>query len=478
MILLCCSMLFLSDAIGLSAQMASPRNQAAVNAVLLSDVHLDPFLDPSKVERLQASPIGQWDAILSEPNAPDAAERNAAVQKACGARGLDSSYALMTSTLAAAKAQAAGARFVMVGGDMLVHQFDCHFKTILPGKTAADEAEFAARTANFVMASIDKTFPGIPIYSALGNNDVGCGNTKLNVRDPFLTGTVDAVLHGLRGARPAELRQARLDYTEAGYYTLRMGGAMRGTRLIVIDDTYLLEKHYDCTGAKEFKGGEEQLAFLTRELDRAKRRGEHVWVLGHAAPGVNTFDTFSKLKNMCTDGQLTQFLRDDSLAKVMQRYPAQIRLGLFAHSHMDELRLLPAAGGGVPVKILSSISPVNGNLPAFVTAKVNPRTATLVDYTLYTGSNVTGAAEDWTRAYRFGESFHEPDFSARSLAELVGRLQADPAAESPESQALVKFYGPGITPSPLETIWPAFACLVNHYDEAGFKACFCKAEKP
>ncbi len=445
-----------------------------LNAVFLSDVHLDPFLDPTKLERLQAAPIAEWDAIFSAPDAPDAADRNAAVQKSCGARGADSSYALMRSTLDAARAQSTHPRFVMVGGDMLVHQFECHYRTILPAKTNADEQEFAARTANFVMASIEKTFPGIPVYTTLGNNDVGCGNKKFNVRDHFLAGTVAGVMHGLHGATPAEIRQATLDYKQAGFYTVRMRGGMRNTRLIVIDDTYLLDQQYDCNGIRQFDGGYEQLAFLTRELNRAKRRGEHVWVLGHAAPGTNTYDTFAKMKNMCTDGKLSLFLRDGSLGDLLSRYPDQIRFSLFAHSHMDELRLLPGQIGGVPVKIMPSISPVNGNLPTFMLVKVDPTTATLADYTLYIGSNKTGSAEEWKPGYEFQETFHEPDFSARSLDQLIGRLQADREAATPESKAFERFYGTGMDPSPLETIWPAFACTLNHYDEAGFKACLCK----
>ncbi|MBW4040477.1 MAG: hypothetical protein HIU91_16805, partial [Acidobacteria bacterium] len=46
------------------------RTPITVPALLLSDIHLDPFHDPAKFPQLLAAPASAWAAILSAPPSP------------------------------------------------------------------------------------------------------------------------------------------------------------------------------------------------------------------------------------------------------------------------------------------------------------------------------------------------------------------------------------------------------------------------
>ena len=72
------------------------------------------------------------------------------------------------------------------------------------------------------------------------------------------------------------------------------------------------------------------------------------------------------------------FLYSEKLAEVLAANSDVVKLAIFAHTHMDELRILKSENGtqgavtepGVPVKMVSSISPINGNAPSFTIARV------------------------------------------------------------------------------------------------------------
>ena len=446
-----------------------------VPVLLLSDFHFDPFHDPGKTPALLAAPVDQWDAILEQPASPDQGQKFQEIQKACKARGVDTPHVLMESSLAAAKAQSTGIRFVTVSGDLLVHTFDCRYQQVFPGADTAAIAAFAAKTEQYVMGRIEREFPGIPVYIGLGNNDVGCGNAKIELDDQLFRRSADALLQGLVGASRKERQQVLKDYDEIGSYTVSLNRILPHTRLIVLDNTFMIDKNYRCTGSKEFASTIVQIAWLTRVLDQARAHGEKVWLVGHIPPSIDTYDTFGTKKNICTDGEIKRFLRTDELGDLLTRYAGEIKLAIFAHSHMDELRLLPAGDGGIPMKLVASVSGFNGNLPTFTVGVVDRKTAVLKDYAVYEGSNMSGLDEQWTRKYDFDQTYHEPDFSPQSLAALIGRLTLDPMANTNESKAMKEFYALGVKPSVIDPVWPQYVCELDHYRPETFKACSCAA---
>jgi sphingomyelin phosphodiesterase acid-like 3 len=446
---------------------------------MLSDIHFDPFRDPAKAAKLAAAPVAEWEAILKQPNSATQAVDFAALQRTCGAaKGLDSDHTLFASALEAARTDAAGAKFVTISGDLLVHQFDCRYQTLV-GKDGL--SAFAAKTASYVVKRVEATFPGVPVYVALGNNDSGCGDYKLDEDDTFFGGSSDAIIQGLHGASAAEVKQARQDYDTGGYFAVTLPAPIEKTRLLVFDDMYLSRKYTTCAGKTDARGSADLTAWLTAQLDGARQRGEKVWVMAHIPTGVDVFSTLKK-GDVCS-GTPETFLSSaatDGLVDMLVAHEDVVKLAIVGHTHMDEIRVLPndAGTGGVPVKGVASISPVNGNLPSLTVARIDPATAGMKDYAVYVASNKSGLDAKWAREYSFDEAYGEETFSAAVLRELVAGFDADPSGATAKSQAYEQFFDPGFPISPLILGWPQYACGIDHATAAGFKACACAGAKP
>ncbi|MGA2848152.1 MAG: metallophosphoesterase [Terracidiphilus sp.] len=453
---------------------------AAVDVVMLSDLHLDPFHDPAKVQQLVNAPVEAWDAILRSPDSATQEADFAAVQKACKAKQLtDSPYALLASSLQALKAKAGNARFVTVSGDLLVHDLDCRYRAALklPKSMTDDEslsAAFAEKTTVFVMKRVEIVFAGIPVYLALGNNDSRCNHNRMDVRDAYLKATAEATIDGLVGVSAAERKLALETYESGGYYAATMAAPMHNTRLLVLDDIYMMSKFANCEADEsDQKGAQEQLAWLNTELDSARQKGERVWVLGHVPPTINPRAALANAATLCTGGEVEGYLSSDALANALVGHADVVKLALFGHTHMDELHLLGTGDAGVPMKVVASISPVSGNTPSFTVAKVAPSSAMLMDYTVFVASNSTGMDTAWSKEYNYKETYGEDSFSAKAVADLIGHLRADTSGSGTESLAYQTHFFKGHSPIPLGPLWEGYVCSLDHGTGDGFRTCVC-----
>ena len=464
-------------------QMNATRQPATVEVVMLSDLHFDPFHDPGKVPELVKAPVEEWEKILNSPDSPAQVTEFAAVQKACKGKQLpDASYMLFKSALQAARAQAPNAQFVTVSGDLLVHDLDCHYRAAmaLPKASSDDQsvsAVFAEKTTVFVMKEVESAFAGVPVYLALGNNDSRCSHNRLDVRDEYLKRTGPAVIDGLVGVSAAERKAALATYESAGYYGVTMAAPMERTRQLVLDDVFMMSTFENCEAdATDRKGAQEQLAWLTKELNGARERGERVWVQGHVPPGINASESVAKRVEFCASGHADTNLSSDELANALTSHADVVRLALFGHTHMDEVRLLGSKAVGVPMKVVPSVSAVVGNTPSFTVGMVAPAAAMLIDYEVYEASNTSGVGTTWSKEYGFDEEYHKTSFSAEALDDLIGRFRADMAGTSEESQAYQKHFFKGAAIPVLGSYWEGYVCSLDHATVDGFKACVCQGK--
>lgn len=260
---------------------------------------------------------------------------------------------------------------------------------------------------------------------------------------------------------------------------------MGHTRLLVVDNLFFLTELSTCTGQKNYSEEAAQAAWLNRQLALARRHHEHVWVLGHIPPGVSLYTTFLHNTKICDGAPPAMSQHTEAIAQAMASNADIVRLGIFAHTHSDAFSLLtptlgdpgpvpPPSRLGVPVKIVASISPINGNDPSFTLARVSLSTATLLDYTIVQASNQTGIETTWTPSSHFVHDYTEPDFSARSLSHLIARFYADPKAETPASQAYIRdHYSSEVKSNDRTAGWPISVCQMDHDTGKSFAACAC-----
>ncbi len=272
------------------------------------------------------------------------------------------------------------------------------------------------KTVSFVMGELRGRFPGMAVYAALGNNDSACGDYQLDAGSEFLAGTGRVVAEGLASTLPVsqsagQRQEVMKDFAKGGYYSLMLGAPLRKTRLIVINDVFLSPRYSTCGGKADPAAGGEEMAWLEKELAEARRRGEKVWVMGHIPPGVDPYATVARFTDVCGGAAPAMFLSSEKLADLLIEYGDLIRLAIFGHTHMDEMRLLEGGvqsrsgngvasnGGaknssGVAIKMVASISPVNGNNPSFTVARVGEASARLRDYEVIAASNQSGLGCD------------------------------------------------------------------------------------
>jgi sphingomyelin phosphodiesterase acid-like 3 len=182
---LLCFLFLAGAALAQSPQQA----KATVPALLVSDIHFDPFWDPAKLPQLAAAPVSQWRAILAAAPSPDREQRFQSLQQGCHVRGADTSFALFDSSLKVMRKPAAGAKFVTLSGDLLAHDFQCKYSALFPNSAPGAYGAFVEKTLDYVTGELDGAFPGVPVYVALGNNDSDCGDYRLDAHSEFLAVT-------------------------------------------------------------------------------------------------------------------------------------------------------------------------------------------------------------------------------------------------------------------------------------------------
>ena len=397
-------------------------------------------------------------------------------------RGVDTFYVLWHSALQAMRSRQPDAKFVTVSGDLIAHAFSCRYSALLPGAKAGDYRDFVLKTMSFVVGELRASFPGVPVYVALGNNDTACGDYWMNTGDKFLARAGRIVAEGLPAA---QRRQAQKEFAKGGYYAVTMA-PLRDTRLLVVNDLFLSPKYRDCQGRPDPGAAMAEMAWLQGQLAEARRLHQSVWVMGHIPPGVDPYSTIPRIKAVCANRAPEMFLSSDKLADLLIECADVIRLGIFAHTHMDEMRLLQPQGSppqaaaehSVALKVVPSISPVDGNNPAFTIAQVNPTSAVLQDYEVIAASNRTGMDTTWSEEYDFGQAYQETQFSPATVEKLIAKFANDHSAQTEGSQAYIRNYFVGGRSRELRAFWPLYVCALANQTAGAYADCACSAGHP
>jgi sphingomyelin phosphodiesterase acid-like 3 len=457
---------------------SSQQAEATIPALLISDIHFEPFWDPAKLPQLVAAPASKWKAILAAPPSADRQQHFTALEQSCHTRGEDTSFALFDSSLKAMRVHAASAKFVTVSGDLISHGFDCKFKLLFPKASEDDYAKFVEKTIDYVINELYATYPAVPVFVALGNNDSGCGDYRLDAHSEFLRVTGDEVTKRF----PAGERAIAQDsFAAGGNYSVALPAPIENARLLVLDNLFMSKSYASCAGKPGSSGADTQIAWLRQQLTEARGKKQKIWVVGHIPPGIDLYSTAKKMGDVCGDQQPAMFLSSEKMTDVLTEFGDVVQLAIFAHTHMDELRLLkdethtPASSKPVAVKMVSSISPNHGNNPSFTIAQIDPATAALVDYRVFTASNQTGVDAKWIEEYDFARSYHEQEFSSSTVSKLIAGFAADPSAKTASSQSYLNDFSAG-SPSPvLQIFWPQYVCTLSNHSAEAFKACVCPA---
>lgn len=400
--------------------------------VVVSDVHFDPFYDPTLFQALVAADVSEWENIFKT-----------SIITTPSTWGSDANYPLFARTLASIRQNKEGSPLIIFTGDILVHHFSQTFYTLYGSQDAFAMQAFADKTVAFFMNQLKSSAGDLPIMFTLGNNDSYTDNV---VESNFLSNTAEIFYTKcLNGTAD---RQAFLDtFLAGGYYFAEPPG----TNLMVIGLNTVLFMQASSAAAA-------QLAWFDDRLAQARVAGKKVWLLMHVPPGA---DIYSTARQVDSNGHLASarmMWNQDyqaSFLQILSKYPGVVTLTLAGHTHMDEYRIMLSSD---VLDITPGISPRSGNDPAFKVFTFSRDTWKPTDYRSI-NYDLAAMPGQFNHYYAFWSAYWMQGFLDDSLTQLFPALATNNAKQT--RYRSYYYSGYNILNPITNTNWPVYWCGIG-----------------
>ncbi|MBU1349425.1 metallophosphoesterase, partial [Patescibacteria group bacterium] len=434
-------------------------------ALLVSDIHFNPYADVSLVPSLISSPASQWDAILASSQ-----------DKRLNCYGQETNYNLLNYGFKAMRAACPQPDCVIFTGDLPCHGVWDSFASF--SSSLKERDQFITKLVEFMGLRFKAAFPGAPVYFALGNNDSFCADYKITPRGNYLHATAPVFSRNyLKESQPSTpfLR----DYQNLGCYNLP--GPLPGLRVVAINSNYL-SRHWTCQCCPGAPGdpAREQLDWLEAQLGAAAASGQAVWLLMHIPPGVNAYNT---VKLVGPDGKLhtaaldLQEAHNARLQAIMRKNADVLRAGFCGHTHMDHFRVHTQGQSALAMqRVTPALNTLFGGNPAFQVLSYSQSSFAPLDLVTYyldleSALDLPGPGEGddgntptypyWRWEYAFNAAYGTESLSPGALWSLSQAMRADEGLR----EKFRLFYdasraeAPGFSQAQAKAYWCALAHL-------------------
>jgi sphingomyelin phosphodiesterase acid-like 3 len=462
--------LFLARALPASAVFGEPERRVASTGIVvsLSDIHFNPFYDPSLINSLIESDYTKWQSIFSHSTIQGYGTHNA-----------DSNYNLLDSALQNIYLLAPHPDFIIISGDFLAHDFQETYEKLSGSSDLKAIDSFIDKTIAFVTRMIARRFPNTSVYPALGNNDSYCGDYRIEPSGQFLRATAKT-WKGLLKNKSNSASFVRT-FPRSGSYSI-IATSNRSHRLIVLNNTFFSINYQNACGDQTADPGSAEIKWLEAELQKAAPAREKVWLVYHIPPGIDVFSTLLRQKAASADQtpQVIPFWQpayNQKFINLVTQYSSTI-VGSFAgHMHMDTFELIQSANQNAVsfVHITPAISPLFGNNPAFELFSYNRQSFALRDYTAYYLDLSSPAAQTntpvkWQKEYSFIESYGQPIFGSSTLQAVHNGM---PANQSGYLTRYETYHNVSNRDSPVvgPNNWRAYWCGITNLTETQYRSC-------
>ncbi len=423
----------------------SPASPPARTVVAFSDVHFDPFFEPTLLYALEAAPESEWPRIFAGSGHTDA-----------GRYGGTTNYVLLQRTLAAIQAQQPA--MVVFGGDFLVQDFATIYYALTCTRDETAMRAFALKTMTFVVHQIRDALGTTPVYFTLGNWDDYAGSFGLQPDDPFLADTAASFHDGLlQGTTDRASFEAT--YRAGGYYA----ADVPGTSLVVVGLNTVFLAPQAPAGVEA--AVEQELDWLDATLVAVRSSGRRAWIVMHVPPGGDLATTGGDVDPQGQITQPTMLLQaghQERLLAILDAHRDTVAAVFTGHTHMDEFRVADGAMQGIP-----GVTALMGNAPAYKSFTVGKSAAPL-DYVSW-WLDLSDASASFQPYYDFQAAYGLPGPLGRSLPALVPELASSASAQAGYRGR----YGSGHAPEKAitELNWPVYRCGVSFMGARGLADC-------
>lgn len=305
--------------------------------ITLADIHFNPFsscMSGKKcpfIDELNQLPIEEWAMRFAKLNTP------------MPYYGQDTNYTLLKEALIDAKTQAQliHPQFVIVLGDFLAHDFRRNYLKYAKNNSTQMYQQFVFKTIAFLTQQLKQTFPNIPAYYVVGNNDSYQGNYVVSVDGKFFQ-DVSRLWN-----------QASLNH--AGYYSTNLTSKLR---LIVLNSTLFSSSE---RGKNLGIAASEQLQWLNAQLKNATTEKQKVIIAMHIPTGMTLFPSLGLINLF----HLWKQNYIDLYNIILTNYDSQIIAVLVGHLHTNWEQVIKNGETAMLFSGTPAISPIYGTTPGF-----------------------------------------------------------------------------------------------------------------
>ncbi|CAN5407661.1 hypothetical protein BH09BAC6_BH09BAC6_12240 [soil metagenome] len=456
--------IFLFLAGGLMQQLfAQAKPLTPGNIISVSDIHFDPFYDPSLMSKLITSDYKLWPGIFGSSTITQFSPYKS-----------DSNFPLFKSALAAMQQQNPGPGFIVITGDFLCHDFTGQYGQY--GSAYPDSMKsFTAKTIKFMAMLFDQYFPKTVVLPVLGNNDSYCGDYMIEPAGPFLNMFAKAWVPLQRNNSPAADINFVNAFSKGGYYTFPIPGSPGGM-LVLLNTVFFSKKYVNYCGSMPGNPAGDELTWLGGIFKQNKVIKSKLWLVCHIPPGIDAYLSSQPGQGSCA--QNIHAMWKDSSNKVfldlVTKNAAFIHAGFAGHTHMDDFRVFYNKAG-TPVSFLHitpAISPYFGNNPGFQLVSYNKTSFNLLNSQTYY-LNLNNSNPAWAFEYNFNTTYGISGINPLTLDQVRKKLSSG-------TVYLNKYIGYYDVSNPsLNGInsgnWKAFWCTTGNLSKASFAGCYCGA---
>jgi sphingomyelin phosphodiesterase acid-like 3 len=442
--------------------------------LIASDIHFNPFADPTLATDLAKAPVHKWEAILSRSSST-----------AYSPYGQDPNWALLQSALDAMRKAEPNPALVMITGDLLAHGFPQKYAQAIPDTNRDHYRAFVAKTVSFIALELRKRYSKSQILLTPGNNDDDCGDYNITAGGPFLSDTAWTARGLVR-----EGGRFMGEWKSLGSYTLQPRG-IRGLRIVSVNSVFFSNKYQsvsfaDGCAAVQSDGPARTYSWLESTLSRAAQNREKVWIMMHIPPGIDGYSTMVSYRSLsqaassaqgdlCNQAIVPMWkpFWTDLFDRLIAQYPTTITAIFAGHDHTDDFRVIHS--GQQFVLIDPPVSPIYGQNPAFRVV-IFAAGGALTDQTTWYLTNLEAARTTvpgtWMPEYTFDGEWHSPRLDAASLNSIYDQIRSNPDA----SQRWLTLLNVSSTyhPVPANGV-RTLECAIAALDPATYKACYCPA---
>jgi sphingomyelin phosphodiesterase acid-like 3 len=445
---------------------ANPQSLALVAGqgtfLILSDIHFDPFANRTLVPQLISADVARWQSIF------DSARGGGFSQY-----GQDTNYALLRSLLEAARRYQSAYHYdyVVVTGDYLAHKFRERY--LQSGCNDASYPVFVVKTMTFLTRMIQKTFPSLAVFGAVGNNDSICGDYSQTPGDELLRSMAEEwrVL--------ARVPEARADFAVGGFYAVSHP-TVANRELIVLNTTFWSNLYKDSCSAVPGSPGKAELQWFAWKLYQAQAQTKTVSLIMHIPPGIDSYNS-AKLAKCSESAPLWNPEFASQFERLVDQFRALLRDVYVGHLHMDDFRVFEDAQGSAfaEAHVVPAVSPIYDNNPAFEIALYDKHTGNLVNYAIVYLTDLAQLQKDrehvptWRIEYSADAAYRVAEYGPTAAKQIAGAIRSDTNTR----RMFATFYNvTGSHSSPVATDrWLSFACAQTEWSAEGYAQCSCSA---